>query len=159
WVVADSEQLTEVILTLASGAHESAQERTMLTVGCSMDPLAELTSGATLVPGKYARIRMRDDGRGVESGKLAGLFETLLPDRDPAGPRSAISWAYMLVREWGGDIAVENVSPHGTAFSIYLPLVEPEPAAEVPAPPPMTVEPPVQPPPQPELLRETILVV
>jgi CheY-like chemotaxis protein len=61
-----------------------------------------------------------------------------------------------MVREWGGDIAVESGPAGGNAFSIYLPYVD-APSVGLGAPPAL---PAIQvPPPLPDPLRETILVV
>jgi signal transduction histidine kinase len=157
WASGDSEQLAGVILTLASNALESAQDRTRLTVGWSAEVIQERIGGGPLEPGKYAKITLRDDGRGFEARKLQTLFEQVLPEKDAAG--FALSPAYIIVREWGGNISVEAEPHGGTAFSVYLPWIEPEPAVAPPPAPAVAEAPPPPPVPEPEVLRETILVV
>jgi two-component system, cell cycle sensor histidine kinase and response regulator CckA len=71
----------------------------------------------------------------------------------PAGPgASSLARGYAAVREWGGDLVAESGGTAGSTFAIYLPYVAP------PAPP-AAVPVAAVPPPLPEPMRETILVV
>ncbi|MEO8100266.1 MAG: response regulator [Acidobacteriota bacterium] len=165
WAAADTAQLSEVILTLAAGDREGAQERTRLTVTCDADRVSERIALASLPPGKYARITLRDDGHGLEMSRLAALFDPIFTsvkpaDDQPSASGVALARANTLVRQWGGDIACSSEPNRGTSFSIYLPYVEPGTAPPAPPPPPEPVpEPEPEAAPAPEPLRETILVV
>lgn len=158
WALADADQLAEVILILASHTREGTQDRTRLTVTCSIDTIAERLPLATLPPGPYVRIALRDDGRGIESSKLAAIFD---PSIEPANTGGlAMPRAHNLVRHWGGDIACSSEPNRGSEFSIFLASAD-WPAAMLPsvtasAPEP---EPEPEPIPEPEPLRETILIV
>jgi len=77
-VLADAEQLAEVIQALASG-------RTNIAISWSTD-------------GRYARITVHAEGGAVTFDPI--LTKTV----DPAAPIT-LSRAYAIVREWGGDIA------------------------------------------------------
>ena len=159
WAKADAAQLADVIFTLAAPTHEGAQDRTRLTVTCDVDVIAERLPVSPLVPGKYARIILRDDGRGMDGRQIAAIFDPVLH-----GDRSeglALARAHALVREWGGDIACAAEPLRGTSFALYLPYAgidDEEPAAPVTAiqEPQPEPEPPA---PEPEPMRETILVV
>lgn len=160
WAKADAAQLSEVILTLASPDREGTQDRTRLTVTCDTDVISERLPVSPLAPGRYARIVLRDDGRGLDAGQLAAIFDPVLHGGRAEG--LALARAYSLVREWGGDIGCAAEPLHGTTFAIYLPYAglfdemgedgttptaAPVPEAEAPLVP--EVEP----------QRETILVV
>jgi CheY-like chemotaxis protein len=83
-----------------------------------------------LASGKYARIRIRDDGRGLDADQAAGVFDPVLSkSTDPAVMQAglALARAYSVVHEWGGDIAYDGQK--GSTFTIYLPYAEPESAA------------------------------
>jgi PAS domain S-box-containing protein len=155
---ADADQLTDVLLALASSAREGAEDRTRLAIGWSVDSVAEQIGYSTLPPGRYARITFRDDGRGLARGRENTLFETMVEPKDSSSVASALARAYAMVREWGGDIAASSMVGQGTAFSLYLPYLEPSASA---APTTIAEAAPVEPAPapQPEPLRETILVV
>ena len=160
WTAVNPEQLEEVILALVSQEREGALERAHLSVAWDVGAIAESIGGQTLQPGMYARITIKDDGRGFNGGRRAALFEAVpAPHKDPK-PATAMVRAYVLVREWGGDISVYSQPFRGTAFVVYLPLCEPEPAAAAsePPPPPPAIEPVAveEAPPQ---QRETVLLV
>jgi CheY-like chemotaxis protein/signal transduction histidine kinase len=152
WAFADAAQLAEVILALA-GANEGSRDRTRLTVAWHADTLTESIASATLAPGRYSCIVLRDSGGGLGTAQRAALFEAVL------APGAVLSRAYQTVREWGGDIAVESGPAGGlggNTFSIYLPYMD-APAVPVDVSPELPV---IQvPPPLPEPVRETILVV
>ncbi len=152
WAMADAVQLEEMILALVSPQREDARERSRLTISCETVILPEQLPGATLRPGVYACVTIRDNGRGCDPSRRAEIFEAVLA-KDPAA--TAIARAYAIAREWGGDIAFSSEPSRGSVFLIYLPAAEPAPA-EKPAP----VEiPAAAPQPAPEPPRETILLV
>jgi PAS domain S-box-containing protein len=156
WAMADADQLAEVILTLASHHREGTQDRTRLTVSCTIDKIAERFPHSTLVPGHYIRISLRDDGRGVEPSKLAAIFD---PSLQPADSHTlAMSRAHTLVRHWGGDIGGSSEQNRGSEFAIFLASPELPAAVVIPAAVPAQAPEP-EPIPEPEPLRETILIV
>jgi len=151
WAMADAPQLADVILALCSGAREDAKERTRISIACDVVTIAEQVESATLGPGVYASISIRDNGRGAE----AKVFEAVLAKEGAA----AIARAYSTVREWGGDIAFTSEPFRGSAFTIYLPYALPE-AVPDEAPAGETAAAEAAPPaPAPEPPRETILLV
>jgi CheY-like chemotaxis protein len=85
----------------------------------------------------------------------------VLPSKDSnSAQNAALAKAYATVREWGGDITFSGDS-RGALLVLYLVAVE-----KAPVPPPIltAMEPvqqaaPVQPAPEPEPTRETILLV
>lgn len=137
WAMADPQQLEDILLALTSSKRDEARERSRLTISCSAETVTEQIAGAPLKPGAYARLTIRDDGRGTEAAK--SVFETALLGRDPSASR-----AYAMVREWGGDLAFSSEPFRGSTFTIYLPLTEPEIAA-VPAPAPPAPQPEAEP--------------
>lgn len=166
WTSANADQLGDVIVALA-GAHAGSQDRTRLTVSWDADTLSESVASsiaqATLKPGRYVRITLRDDGCGLSPALRASFFEGVLAPRDAPkdagspgpGPRPDLARAYQMVREWGGDIAVETgFGLGGNTYSIYLPYLD-APSVTVETPPAL----PVAPAPPPVQTRETILVV
>jgi CheY-like chemotaxis protein len=112
---------------------------------------------------------IHDDGRGLEPEKRITVFEGIIGGK-PSGQNvgQALSRAYAIVREWGGDIAFFSEPFRGSTFALYLPYYEPEPPvtevsveAEEIVPEPPLAEPVVTPEPEPPapVLLETILVV
>lgn len=154
WANADSAQLGDVILILASAQLDTALDRTRLAVSCDIDRISERLPIAPLPAGLYARITLRDDGRGLDATQLAAVFDPVLHPSKPEG--LDLARAHSLIRQWGGDIACSSERQQGTSFSVYLPVPDlhsQEPVGAAAA----AVQP--QPVPAVEPERETILVV
>jgi two-component system cell cycle sensor histidine kinase/response regulator CckA len=154
----DREQMEEAMLELASSALENTREVARLSVTCQTGRIAEQFEPATLRPGTYGRVEIHAAGVGL--GTLAaGVFESFLPGKDPAGSEGpAVARAYANLRQWGGDVFFSSQADQGTVFVIYLPYAEPEEppvveeAVPIPEPEPAPVE-------AEEPRRETILLV
>jgi len=170
WASANRRQLEEILLALVSAEREDAKDRTRVSIACDtaiISELVETSSFPPLKPGKYARLTIHDNGRGMDAEKCLAVFESFLT-KDPRAAQkngsSVLARAYGVVREWGGDIGFHSElldSPtRGSTFVVYLPLAAAE--SVTPAPKPVAVvEPPVPVPsaPKGESVRETILVV
>ena len=165
WAFANRRQLEEIVVALAVAARREAGPAAPITLTCDSAAITELVeaTAAALKPGNYARLSVRVNGRVIPVEKSRDLFESFLI-KDPAAPEqntaAALAQAYGVVREWGGDIGFHS-EPSGSAFTIYLPLTEPEPVATpaAVATPSVTEAKPALPVPQPDAKRETILVV
>jgi CheY-like chemotaxis protein len=137
--MADSDQLGDVLSAVIAGTRESTAERTRITIEWDVETVAERLSPTALAAGKYARVTVRDNGRGADAEHVAGVFDPLLSksmDPAPGQPGLALARAYSVVHEWGGDIAFASEAGtsgagRGSTFTIYLPYVEPEGAAQV----------------------------
>jgi two-component system, cell cycle sensor histidine kinase and response regulator CckA len=158
WAMAAEGQLEEIVLDLVRHDREDARERTHVSIGCEIATITEQLPGATLAPGRYALLTIRDDGQGLDRANRAAVFEGFLSKIDKTGADQtagvALARAYAIVREWGGDIAIISEPFRGSTFLVYLPHCE----APVEVPPASmekteTVIAPV------EIVRETILLV
>ena len=123
-----------------------------------MEIIAQRLSPTALAAGKYACIKVHDDGRGLDTEQAAAVFDPVLSKAtDPASyqPGLALARAYSLVHEWGGDIAFASetgTAGKGSTFTIYLPCIESEGAVPTPVARPSAPE-------RASGDRETILVV
>jgi PAS domain S-box-containing protein len=134
--MADPDQLGEVLSAVIAGTRESTADRTRITIEWDVEAVTERLSPTALAAGNYARVTVRDDGRGVDAVQVAGVFDPVLTkSMDPAAgqPGLALARAYSVVHDWGGDIAFASQVGKGSTFTIYLPYVEPEGAATVAA--------------------------
>ncbi len=163
WTSANAAQLGDVIVALA-GAYAGSADRTRLTVSWDADTLSESVGSsvaqATLKPGRYVCITLRDDGRGMSPALRASLFDGVLALKDAGslgpGPGPDLARAYQVVREWGGDVAIKTgPGLGGNTYSIYLPYLDASSVA-VETPPALSVAPAPHPTCR---LGETILVV
>lgn len=79
---------------------------------------------ATRQNGPELEINIEDNGRGVDSRELEGIFDPAF--RVTAGRMAAGNWSLFssrqIVREHGGDIRIASSEGHGTRVTISLPL-------------------------------------
>lgn len=70
-------------------------------------------------------LSIRDYGRGIDREVLPRLF-TPFTSTKPIKKNWGISLSlvYRIVRAHGGDVTMENVSPHGAAIRILLPIID-----------------------------------
>jgi signal transduction histidine kinase len=75
---------------------------------------------------EYARVRVRDEGRGIDPEHLAHVFEPFFTTKDVGeGTGLGLSITYGIVREHGGWIEVASQPGKGTELSFFLPRSSP----------------------------------
>ncbi len=83
----------------------------------------EVTASATVEDGR-ARLRVADNGTGIDPGRLDGIFDRGASDDSGFG----LFFVDAMVEAYGGDVSVEN--DDGAVFVLELPAGEPEAVAE-----------------------------
>ncbi|MDJ0893727.1 MAG: PAS domain S-box protein [Alphaproteobacteria bacterium] len=130
----DPTSLTQSIVNLAINARHAMPDGGDLTVGCEPMALrAPMVSrhGDELPPGDYVRIFVTDQGTGIDNETLLHIFEPFFTTKDTgSGTGLGLSLVYGMVRNSGGVVDVESTVGAGTTFSIYLPVVDEDPADE-----------------------------
>jgi len=141
-VLADATQLHQVLLNLCANA-----EYAMRTTGGVLEvrleavevaaPLAVLQ--ATLPPGAYVRLTVRDTGHGMAPDVVARLCEPYFTTKPPGeGSGLGLAVVHGILTQHGGGLAVTSVPRHGTTFEVYLPrLAETAPDRPPPAEAPL----------------------
>ncbi|AMV36118.1 ATP-binding protein [Planctomyces sp. SH-PL62] len=84
------------------------------------------------------RIRIKDNGRGIEEGDIPGMFQIFSSSKGSRGTGLGLPVSQKIVREHGGSIQVASELGRGSTFSIELPAVrrpEPRDHADDPVPP------------------------
>jgi signal transduction histidine kinase/CheY-like chemotaxis protein len=122
----DCGQIDQVLINLFVNASQAMPQGGNLTVETGNQLLnrrdAERHSAE---PGKYVRIRVRDDGCGMDPATREKIFEPFFTTKERGvGTGLGLASAYGIVRRHGGFITVESETGRGTTFEIYLPACE-----------------------------------
>jgi len=74
------------------------------------------------IPGKYVRIRIKDNGKGMDQKTMARIFEPFFTTKEMGrGSGLGLASAYGIIKGHGGYIDVESKKGYGSVFCIYLP--------------------------------------
>ena len=109
-VLCDPAKITQVFANVLANAFESidGEGQVSLTV-------RESDEGIDFV--------VQDTGCGIESEKLAKVFEPFFTDRPVgAGTGLGLTVAYAFINEHGGNLSVESVRGEGTTVTISMPF-------------------------------------
>jgi two-component system NtrC family sensor kinase len=112
-VVADGSQIQQALLNLLLNAEQAMRGRSpkRLRVGTRYDEAAAAVE-----------LFVSDSGHGIEPANLSRIFDPFFTTREVGeGTGLGLSICYGIVRDHGGQIAVESVADEGTTFSILLP--------------------------------------
>jgi len=132
-VAMDPDQIEQAILHLALNGAEAMSGRGRLTVRVAPARLSAKERERLQAErgerdrhdGSFALLEVRDTGRGMDEETCSRVFEpffTTKPDRRNAG--LGLATVYNIVQLHNGLIDVSSRPGKGTAFRIYLPVVE-----------------------------------
>lgn len=123
-VFVDSTQIHQVLMNLGTNAWH-AIDRGLGTIAVRVDGLSmaegDVGYGA-LPPGRYARVVVQDDGRGMSQETLDRIFEPFFTTKS-AGRGSGLGLSVVrgIVAGHGGAVAVASAPGAGTTVTVYLP--------------------------------------
>jgi PAS domain S-box-containing protein len=126
-VLADSTQVQQIVLNLCTNAWHALHERSgRIEVG-----LEEMQLGAAAVsllpdlkPGPHVRLRVSDNGKGMDAAIQERIFEPFFTTK-PVGQGTGLGLAAVhgIVKTHNGAIALESAPGRGTTFWVYFPVV------------------------------------
>lgn len=125
-VMADPDQIHQVLVNLCTDAHYSMPDGGILEVALDeVGSAAELAERSRLHDDDYLRLTVRDTGRGMDpktkERALKPFFNTTQSEQ-MTGLSLAVT--YGIVVSHGGDLAVDSEPGKGTAVHVYLPLAD-----------------------------------
>jgi signal transduction histidine kinase len=126
-VRADPVQLEQVLMNLAVNAQDA-----MPGGGRLLFRLAEVAVTGHhpdrrrgVLPGRWAMLEVKDSGAGMAPEVLEHVFEPFFTTKSN-GERSGLGLAIVdgVLTQHGGHVVVDSAPGQGTAFRIYLPLID-----------------------------------
>ncbi|HWP34032.1 MAG TPA: ATP-binding protein [Thermodesulfobacteriota bacterium] len=109
-VLADPNQLGQVLLNLINNARDAIDGRGEIAIETGPDPER---------PG-WVRLQVRDTGCGIPEAIQARIFDPFFSTK-PEGTGLGLSVSYGIVRDHGGVMTVESRVGAGTTFTVSLP--------------------------------------
>lgn len=110
--------LDQILLNLSVNASDAMPNGGTLTIEVSDD----VPPPASLPPGPYVFIEVRDTGVGMSPEVLARAFDPFYSTKGTRGHGLGLAVSESIVRRAGGLMLAESKPGHGTSFRIWLPL-------------------------------------
>ncbi len=126
-IMADSVQIDQIIINLATNARDAMPDGGTLTIETAVETLSEefwKTHGFGK-PGTYAVLTTRDTGTGMDKATKLKIFDPFFTTKEVGeGTGLGLSIIYGIVKDQGGFVAVDSEEGKGSTFTIYLPVIE-----------------------------------
>ena len=124
-VVADSGQIEQVLMNLATNARDAMPRGGSLSI---VTALRELDSDFVrehghVTAGTYALLSVTDSGTGMPNKTKDKIFEPFFTTKEPGkGTGLGLAMVYGTIKQHNGFMDVQSEEGKGTTFSIYLPI-------------------------------------
>lgn len=83
--------------------------------------LDEVFREMTLVPGRYIKLAVSDDGSGIAADKVTDIFNPYFTTKD-GHDGIGLALAYSILKRHRGFVSVNSVPGQGSTFLLYIPL-------------------------------------
>lgn len=135
-ILGDAAQLQRVIMNLGTNAAQAVGAKTGHIRIDAHECFVKADAPVDGVPvGRYLRIAVSDDGRGMDDRTLSRIFDPFFTTKAIGqGTGLGLSVVHGIVEAYGGHITVESEPTVGTVFQIFFPVTDQVPQS-VPAEP------------------------
>jgi signal transduction histidine kinase/ActR/RegA family two-component response regulator len=132
-VAGDPAQLHQMLANLLTNAVQAVGSSGKVELRAAEEEVEQVRdcSVGRLKPGRYARVDVIDSGIGMSSAQVERIFDPFFTTKAVGeGTGLGLSLVHGIVLDHGAALEVASRAGQGTAFSVYLPLSEGEPAQE-----------------------------
>jgi signal transduction histidine kinase len=124
-IIADPDQVEQVILTLVSNAADAVEEASVGSRGViriSLEPMTGTTMNGERRWG-WIHLQVADNGRGMEVTESSRAFEPFFTTKpNPPGRGLGLATARGIVRQAGGAVTLESARGWGTRANVWFPF-------------------------------------
>ena len=117
--LADEGQIGQVIENLVINAVQAMPDDGIIWVKAE-NFLVETSRSLPLATGRYIRVRVEDQGEGIETQNLEQIFDPYFTTKE-TGNGLGLAICFTIVKKHNGYIGVSSEIGHGTVFDVYLP--------------------------------------
>ncbi|WP_373050893.1 hybrid sensor histidine kinase/response regulator [Thalassovita aquimarina] len=134
WVNVDRGQLEMALINLAVNSSEAISGPGRITFSCN-ETVLDLAQARTLKlnPGRCCTITVSDTGHGMSEEVMQRVFDPFYSRKPDKGSGLGLAMVYAFAELSGGAITVTSEEKVGSAFTLYLPSIDPH--DEAPPPP------------------------
>jgi signal transduction histidine kinase/PAS domain-containing protein/ActR/RegA family two-component response regulator len=135
-ILADASQLHQALVNLGTNGIFAMRERPgtlTLSVDAATYGEGELGPNATLPPGRYVRVSVRDEGAGIDAAIIDRLFEPFFTTKGSAGTGLGLAVVHGVMQSHGGAVTVTSQVGKGTTFVLHFPALAGVEAEALPA--------------------------
>ncbi|MBD3167319.1 PAS domain S-box protein, partial [bacterium] len=115
----DEGQINQVIHNLVINANQAMPEGGTLKVE-ALNYILEKKGNLPIQPGRFIRIKVRDNGVGIPADNLARIFDPYFTTKKH-GSGLGLATSFSIIAKHEGHITVDSEIGVGTEFTIYLP--------------------------------------
>jgi signal transduction histidine kinase len=118
----DPVQFESAILNLAINARDAMPDGGRVRIDLGNVEIPGDETASEVPPGAYVRVRVTDDGQGMEGDILDRAFEPFFTTKKIGeGSGLGLSQVYGFVSQSGGEVKIASTPGLGTIVSLYLP--------------------------------------
>ena len=126
-IMADTTQIEQVIMNLATNARDAMPEGGALIIRTEVQELDNdfiQTHRFQGQPGKFVLLSIQDTGKGMTKETLSRIFEPFFTSKEEGkGTGLGLSVTYGIVEQHNGYIKASSEPGQGAKFEIYLPWI------------------------------------
>ncbi len=126
-VYGDPEEISQAIANvLKNGVEASDGGPIEVTIGTDHFNAPQLMSGQYVPAGSYAKIEIRDGGRGIDREQIFRIFDPYYSTKERGalkGMGLGLTVVYATLRNHGGHVVVSSELQRGTTVTLFLPVL------------------------------------
>jgi CheY-like chemotaxis protein/anti-sigma regulatory factor (Ser/Thr protein kinase) len=130
YIHAGQTDFQQILMNLCTNAYHAMRGTAgQLTIGLDTArlPDAALETAKTLAAGDYARLVVKDTGKGMDAQVQDRIFDPFFTTKPQGeGTGLGLSIVYGIVQRLKGSISIQSAAGKGSCFTIYLPQQERE---------------------------------